>query len=244
MICHARRGPSAGGDATAISIDRALLPRYPLPRHTQRFLALPDPPRRTVIFDLGGVLLDWDPRYLYRRLFGGDMESVEHFLANVCTPDWNRMQDGGRPFTEAEAEAVAGHPDKLDFILAWRNNFNEMIAGPIEGSVAILGDLRRRNVPLYALTNWSAETFAPQLKRFDFLAWFDGIVVSGQERLVKPDLAIFRVLVERYHINPKEAVFVDDASANVAAARELGMHGIHFTGPEALRRELTALLLL
>jgi 2-haloacid dehalogenase len=200
--------------------------------------------RRTVIFDLGGVLLDWDPRYLYRRLFGGDMEKVEHFLANVCTPDWNRMQDGGRPFAEAEVEAAARHPDKLELIRAWRNDFSEMIAGPIEGTLAILSDLRQRNVPLYALTNWSAETFAPQAERFDFLAWFDGIVVSGRERLVKPDLRIFRVLLERYQINPEEAVFVDDASANVAAARELGMHGIHFTGPEALRRELATLLLL
>jgi 2-haloacid dehalogenase len=230
--------------ALAISIDAAVLPRYRVPRSTLRFLALQDSARRTVIFDLGGVLLDWDPRYLYRRLFGGDMEGMEHFLANVCTPDWNRMQDGGRPFAEAEAEAAARHPDKLNFIQAWRTDFSEMIAGPIEGSVAILSDLRQRNVPLFALTNWSAETFAPQQERFDFLAWFDGIVVSGQERLIKPDLRIFRVLLERYSINPQEAVFVDDAAPNVAAARELGMHGIDFTGPETLRRELVALLLL
>ena len=205
---------------------------------------MPASPPHAVIFDLGGVLIDWDPRYLYRRLFNGDEVAMEHFLANVCTPDWNRQQDAGRPFAEAEAEAAARHPEKLDLIQAWARNFHEMIPRAIDGTVAILDELRQRGVPLYALTNWSAETFAPQQARFEFLAWFDGIVVSGREKLIKPDPRIFLLLLDRYAIDPKRAVFIDDVPANAAAAAALGMRGIHFTGPDALRRELATLSLL
>jgi 2-haloacid dehalogenase len=205
---------------------------------------MPDPTRHAVIFDLGGVLIDWDPRHLYRRLFNGDDAAMEHFLANVCTPDWNRQQDGGRTFAEAEAEAAARHPDKLAFIQAWAANFHEMIPGPIAGTVEILDELRRRGVPLYALTNWSAETFAPQPSRFDFLGWFDGIVVSGREKLMKPDQRIFRLLLDRHGIEPEHAVFIDDSRANVDGASALGIHGILFTTPDELRRELSGLALL
>jgi 2-haloacid dehalogenase len=200
--------------------------------------------RDIVIFDLGGVLIEWNPRYLYRRLFNGDEAAMEDFLANVCTPEWNLAQDAGRPFAEAEAEAVARHPDKLDLIQAWSRNFHEMIPGAITGTVAVLEDLRGRGVPLYALTNWSAEKFALQPARFDFLGWFDGIVVSGQEKLAKPDSRIFRVLLERHAIDPERAVFIDDVAANTAAAAALGIHGIRFTSPEELRRELLELGLL
>jgi 2-haloacid dehalogenase len=205
---------------------------------------MPGPPLSAVIFDLGGVLIDWDPRYLYRRLFNGDEAAMEHFLANVCTADWNRRQDAGRPFAEAEAEAAARHPDKLELIQAWVRNFNEMIPRAIDGTVAILDELRQRQVRLYALTNWSAETFAPQPARFEFLAWFDGIVVSGREKLIKPDPRIFRLLLDRYAIAPARAVFIDDVPANAAAAAALGIHGIHFTRPDDLRRELAILSLL
>ena len=201
-------------------------------------------PRDIVVFDLGGVLIEWNPRYLYRRLFNGDEAAMEDFLATVCTPEWNLAQDAGRRFDEAEAEAAARHPDKLDLIQAWRRNFHEMIPGPIAGTVAILDELRGRFVPLYALTNWSAETFAKQPARFEFLAWFNGIVVSGLEKLAKPDPRIFRVLLERHGIDPARAVFIDDSAPNAAAATALGMHGIRFTGPDQLRRELTALGLL
>jgi 2-haloacid dehalogenase len=198
----------------------------------------------TVIFDLGGVLLDWDPRYLYRRLFKGDDAAVEHFLTHVCSPEWNRAQDAGRPFAEAEAEAAARHPEMLAFIQAWVRNFDEMIPGPVEGMLTILGELRDRGVPLYALTNWSAETFAGQPARFAFLNWFEGIVVSGREKLIKPDPRIFRLLLDRYGIDPARAVFIDDSAANAAAATALGLRGIHFTGANELRRELVALSLL
>ena len=205
---------------------------------------MPVRPRQAVIFDLGGVLIDWDPRHLYRRLFDGDEAAMEHFLANVCTTDWNRQQDAGRPFAEAEAEAAARHPDKLELIQAWVRNFDEMIPRAIDGTVAILDELRQRGVRLYALTNWSAETFASQPARFDFLGWFEGIVVSGREKLIKPDPRIFRVLLDRYAVEPEQAVFIDDVAANAAAATALGIHGIHFTGADELRGELAALSLL
>jgi 2-haloacid dehalogenase len=205
---------------------------------------MPGSPHPAVIFDLGGVLIEWDPRHLYRRLFDGDIAAMEDFLANVCTPDWNRLQDAGRPFAEAEAEAAARHPDKVELIRAWAGNFHEMIPGAIEGTVEILHELRQRGVPLYALTNWSAETFASQSPRFDFLAWFEGIVVSGREKLIKPDPRIFRLLMDRHNIDPMHAVFIDDSAGNVAAAAALGIHAIHFTGPRELRRDLASLALL
>jgi 2-haloacid dehalogenase len=202
------------------------------------------PKRRQVIFDLGGVLIEWDPRNLYRRLFAGDEAAMEHFLTEVCHPGWNRLQDGGRPYAEGEAEATARHPDKRDLIQAWRLQFHEMIPGPVEGTLQILRELRDRDVPLYALTNWSAETFAAQPARFEFLHWFRGIVVSGQEKLLKPDPRIFQLLLDRYGVDAAGAVFIDDVPANAAGASAIGIHGIHFTTPEALRQELQGLGLL
>ena len=205
--------------------------------------ALP-PQRRIVVFDFGGVLLDWNPRHLYRKLFAGDEAAMESFLANVCTTAWNERQDAGRSFADAVAELLPRHPDKAALIAAYGQRFDEMIAGPIEGTVEILADLRRAGVPRYGLTNFSAETFRPQRQRFAFLSWFDGIVVSGEEGVIKPDPRIFRILLERYRIAPEEAVFIDDNPANAAAATALGIHGIHFRSPEALRSELVSLGLL
>jgi 2-haloacid dehalogenase len=200
--------------------------------------------REIVIFDLGGVLIDWDPRHLYRRLFAGDLVAMEDFLATVCTEEWNEQQDAGRSFAEAEAEAVVRHPDKRDLIVAWARHFDEMIPGAIEGTVAILAELRARGVSLYALTNWSAETFPSQRQRFEFLSWFAGIVVSGEEKLIKPDPRIYQRLLERYDIAPVRAVYIDDVPANAAAAAALGIHGVHFTSPAQLYTELRALGLL
>jgi 2-haloacid dehalogenase len=200
--------------------------------------------RDIVIFDLGGVLIDWDPRNLYRRLFGADIAGMEAFLAEVCTVEWNERQDAGRSFAEAEAEAIARHPDKCELIVAWARHFDEMIPGAIAGSVHILAELRAAGVPLYALSNWSAETFPSQRTRFDFLAWFDGIVLSGEERLIKPDARIYRRLLERYAVDPARAVYIDDVAGNAAAACALGIHGIHFIAPAQLRDELAGLGLL
>ncbi len=200
--------------------------------------------RTTVIFDLGGVLIDWDPRNLYRKIFSGDEAAMEEFLGTVCTPDWNERQDAGRAFADAEAELIAAHPAKAELIRAWHARFDEMIAGAIDGTVAVMDELRRRGTKLYALSNWSAETFRSQPKRFPFLGWFDGIVVSGNEGVIKPDPRIFRLLLDRYKVPAHAAIFIDDNPNNAAAASALGIHGIHFRSPAALRRDLAALSLL
>jgi hypothetical protein len=143
--------------------------------------------RSIVVFDLGGVLIDWDPRHLYRKLFARDEAAVEHFLATVCTHEWNRCQDAGRSFAEGARLLKAEHPDQAELIDAYGARFDEMIAGPIAGSVEILAELRDRGIPLYGLTNWSAETYPAALQRFAFLRWFRGILVSGEVGLIKPD---------------------------------------------------------
>ena len=201
-------------------------------------------PPTAVVFDLGGVLVDWNPRYLYRRLFDGDEAAMERFLAEVCTPAWNDEQDRGRPFAEACALLVRDHPERRALIEAWPARFEETMAGPIPGTVDILAALRDRGTPLYALSNWSAETFPRAQAVFPFLHWFDGVVISGALRIAKPDPSIYRHLLERYALRPEDTVFIDDAPRNIDAAAALGMRAIRFTGAEALRAELIALRLL
>jgi len=199
--------------------------------------------RSTVVFDLGGVLIDWNPRHLYRKLIPDETE-MEYFLAEVCSPAWNLEQDRGRTWKAATELLCAQHPDKTELISAYRGRWEEMLNGAIAGSVDVLQELKDRGNPLYALTNWSAETFGRALELFDFLAWFEGIVVSGQEKMVKPDPAIYRLLCQRHGLNAADLVYIDDNPKNAAAASELGMHGIHFTEPHALRKQLVALGLL
>jgi 2-haloacid dehalogenase len=200
--------------------------------------------RSAVIFDLGGVLIDWNPRHLYRKLFAGDEAGMERFLSTVCTQHWNEQQDAGRSFAEATALLVAEHPDKADLILAYFARWPEMLGGAIDGTVSIMTELRQRGVPLYALSNWSAETFPHGLSRFDFLHWFRDRVVSGDVGLIKPDPRIYRLLLERNGLAASDAVYIDDVKRNADAATALGLHGIHFTGPAPLRRELETLGLL
>jgi 2-haloacid dehalogenase len=196
--------------------------------------------RRTIaIFDIGGVLIEWNPRHLYRKLFE-DEQAMEDFLASVCTTEWNARQDAGRTFEEATRALMPLHADKRPLIDAWRSRFDEMIPGAIPGSVDVLAELRRRGVPLYAISNFSAETFPSQRRRFGFFDWFDDIVVSGEVGVIKPDARIFRILLDRHRIEPAQAVFVDDVEANVAAARALGIHGILFRSAEDLRDDLAA----
>ena len=196
--------------------------------------------RSVAIFDLGGVLLQWNPRHLYRKLFNGDDAAMEDFLANVCTTEWNERQDAGRTFAEGTRELLPRHPDKVELIEAWRKRFGEMIPGPIDGTVDVLSDLRARNVPLYGVSNWSAETFPPQRARFPFLSWLKDIVVSGEVGFIKPDPRIFQILLDRNGIAAESAVFIDDVAVNAAAASRLGIHGIHFRSPDQLRRDLAA----
>src|SRR3984893_15686504 len=153
--------------------------------------------RSIVVFDLGGVLIDWDPRHLYRKLFAGDEPAMEQFLETVCTHEWNRCQDAGRSFAEGARLLKAEHPDKAELIDAYGGRFGEMLSGPIAGSVEILAELKARGTPLYGLTNWSSETYKPAFERFDFLRWFQGILVSGEVGVIKPDPRIFELLFER-----------------------------------------------
>ncbi len=198
-----------------------------------------------VIFDLGGVLIDWNPRYLYRKLFHDDT-AMEQFLADVCTPEWNLTLDAGRPFAEAVAELGAQHPHERERIEAYHQRWLEMVAGPIEPTVRILEELDMRGVPLWALTNWSAETFA--LVRFDrtysFLDRFREIFVSGDLRMIKPDPAIFRHTVEAIGVSAANCLFIDDSAKNVAAAAAGGLLTHHFTAPGRLRIDLQRLGLL
>jgi 2-haloacid dehalogenase len=197
--------------------------------------------RSIAVFDLGGVLIDWNPRYLYRKLFDGDDAAMEHFLANVCTQSWNSQQDAGRSFAEACASLKLDHPSHAALIDAWIERQEEMLLGPIHGTVEILGELRAGGVPLYALSNWSAETFPIALRRFEFLRWFQGILLSGEVRLLKPDPRIFQLLFHNHAVDPVHTVYIDDLKPNVEAAVALGMHGILFTDPIALRHELVKL---
>lgn len=190
------------------------------------------------------MLIDWNPRYLYRKLFGGDEAAMESFLGNVCTAAWNEEQDGGRPFAQAVAELGARYPEFLTVIEAYDRRWEEMLAGPIEESVAILDALHVRRTPLYALTNWSAEKFPIARRRFEFLNCFAGIVVSGEVGAKKPDPRIFRLLLETYGLEANATLLIDDSETNVAAARELGFQTHHFVSPAGLRTDLTRLDLL
>jgi len=203
-----------------------------------------EPGRNVVIFDIGGVLIDWNPRHLYRKLFPGDEPAMEHFLANVCTHEWNRSQDAGRSFAEGARLLKLQHSDKAELIDAYGARFDEMMPGPIAGTVEIVAELRERGTPLYVLSNFSAETFPRALERFDFLRWFRGMVISGKVGIIKPDPRIYEVMLARFAIDPHRAVYIDDVAANAEAARPFGIHGIHFTTPDALRAELRRLQLL
>jgi 2-haloacid dehalogenase len=197
-----------------------------------------------VVFDFGGVLLDWNPRYVYRQLFHGDKAAMEAFLAEVCTPAWHDKHDEGVGFAENAAPLIARHQDKAALIEAWGQRFDEMFAGVFQDTVDILAALRAQRTPLYALSNFPAEPFLRAEKRYDFLGWFDGRVISGQEKVIKPNPRIYQILMDRYAIDPQKAVFIDDNPNNIAAAERLGFTGIRFTSPEALRQELQALNLL
>lgn len=199
-------------------------------------------PPDTVIFDLGRVLIEWDPRHLYRTLFAGDEAAMERFLDTVVTGAWNAEQDRGRPFAEATALLRAEHPDQAALIDAYHLRWPEMMPGEIAGSVAILRELHAAGVALHAITNWSAETYPYALARFDWLALFRSITVSGHERLIKPDPAIFTLMLERNGLTPSRCLFIDDSPPNVATADRLGLHGVLFTTPDALRVALSHLL--
>ena len=195
---------------------------------------------RVVVFDLGGVLIDWNPRHLYRQLFD-DEAAMERFLAEVCHTAWNEEQDRGRTFAEAIEEAAGRFPEERALIEAYHQRWGEMLAGPIEGSVAVLAELKEAGHELHALTNWSVETFPIARERYAFLDWFGSILVSGEERLIKPDPRIFELLLERIGRTAEACVYIDDNPKNAAAAAALGFDAVHFRSPAQLRADLTRL---
>jgi 2-haloacid dehalogenase len=198
----------------------------------------------TVIFDLGGVLIDWNPRYVYRTIFKTE-EEIDWFFENVATHDWNENQDAGYPLDAATEDLIKKHPDWENEIRAYYGRWTEMLGGPIHETVEILKELKKiPGVKTYALTNWSAETFPIALERFDFLHSFDGRLVSGEEKTRKPFAEIYQKIIDKFSIDPAKAVFIDDNLRNIKGAEALGIKGIHFHDPKQLETELINLGLL
>lgn len=196
----------------------------------------------TVVFDLGGVLIDWDPRYLYRRLMPED--EVDAFLDEIGFAAWNHAQDAGGSWADAVAAHAQQHPDRRELIEAYPQRFVDTLGGPITGTVAILEELHACGVPLLALSNWSAETFRVARSEYAFLDLFDGIVVSGEERVAKPDPRIFAILLERHELVAARTLFIDDSPANVAAAQTAGLVAVRYESPGRLREQLAEVDLL
>jgi 2-haloacid dehalogenase len=192
----------------------------------------------TIIFDLGAVLIDWNPRYMYNNVFQTE-EEVEWFLENICTPDWNENQDAGYSLQKATDELVAKHPEWEEEIRAYYGRWTEMLGEPIKETVELFARLKEKNdLKFYALTNWSHETFPIALKRFDFLQWFDGIVVSGEEKTRKPFADFYQILLKRYNIDPSSSILIDDNQRNIKGAEAVGINGIHFINAVQLKNDL------
>lgn len=194
---------------------------------------------KTIIFDLGGVLIDWNPEYVYLDEFQGDREKMQWFFDNICTNDWNENQDAGYPLQKATEERIALFPEHKNHIEMFYGRWEEMLGDAIDDSVEILKSLvESKQFQMVALTNWSHETFPVALEKFEFLQWFEGILVSGEEKTRKPFKEIYDLVLERYHINPSTALFIDDNLRNIQAAQSHGIHCIHFKNPEQLKEAL------
>ena len=193
----------------------------------------------TIIFDLGGVLVDWKPEYLYRKVFNGNEKKVQWFLSKVCTSAWNAEQDGGRTIEEAENLKIAEFPEHEELIRLYYKQWHQMFSGPIEENVELFKQLKASgNYKIYALTNWSAEKWELALELFPFFNYFDGVVVSGQEKIRKPFPEIYDLILHKFTINPENAIFIDDNEENVIAAKALKIQGIHYKSPQQLFNEL------
>jgi 2-haloacid dehalogenase len=193
---------------------------------------------KNVIFDLGGVLIDWNPKHLYRKIFKDETE-MEKFLDEVCTSDWNEEQDAGRSLAEATETLVKEHPQHEENIRAYYGRWEEMLGGAIQGTVDIFKKMKASGgFKIYALTNWSSETFPIALQHYDFLQWFDGALVSGDEKMRKPFPEFYDLLFKRYNLKPEETLFIDDNLRNIRAADKTGMKTIHFTSSEDLKEQL------
>lgn len=192
---------------------------------------------KNIVFDFGGVLIDWNPRYLYDGYFGDEAKS-RWFIENICTGEWNARMDGGKPFAEGVAELAAIYPEWADAIGVYRSSWMEMVGGEVEGTADVVRRLKEAGYGVYGLTNWSGETFPAVRDRYSVFSLLDGIVVSGDEHLLKPDPRIYRCLLDRYSLPPEESLFTDDNEANVAGARAVGMQGLRFESAARLECDL------
>jgi len=193
----------------------------------------------TIIFDLGGVLIDWNPGYVFHKDYFASQEQRDYFFNNICTTDWNEQQDAGYPIAKATEEKLVEFPEWERPIRDFYGRWIEMLGGPMHTTVDIFRELKQNSgLKFYALTNWSAETFPIAIERFNFLQWFDGRVVSGEEGMRKPFPEFYQLLLNRYKIKPGEALFIDDSLRNIKAAEQLGIAGIYFTKAEELKKNL------
>lgn len=196
----------------------------------------------TLIFDFGGVLIDWNPAYVYLKEFRGDQEAMSNFLNTICSWEWNDNQDAGYLIQKATEERVAMFPEHERLIRMYYDRWEDMLGYEHTETVALLKHFKeQKKYKLIGLTNWSHETFPVAVERFDFLSWFDGIVVSGTEKMKKPDERIYSLTLDRYNIKAEKVVFIDDKLENIEAAKKLGIHGIHFTEAAKLKRDLNML---
>lgn len=191
---------------------------------------------KNIIFDFGGVLIDWNPKYLYSKEFNDETE-MNHFLENICTPEWNVQQDAGRPLAEATELLQVKHPKHHELIGHYYSRWEEMLGGDIKENVRVLRLLKPR-FPIYGLTNWSAETITIAYEKYDFFELLDGIVVSGDEKLIKPDPRLYQILLDRYKLKADESLFIDDNLHNIEAAQKIGFHTIHLTDKINLEKEV------
>lgn len=191
---------------------------------------------KNIVFDFGGVLIDWNPEYLYRKVFRSE-EDMDYFLKHICNSDWNTMQDAGRPISEATALLQAEYPEYKDEIALFYSRWEEMLGGIFEENVKLIKPLKQK-YNVYGLTNWSAETLPTAMALYDFFVDLDGIVVSGEEKLVKPNPKLFKIMLDRFQIRAEESLFIDDNAANIRAAQELGFHTIWLANGVNLEKEL------
>ena len=201
-------------------------------------------PIKAIVFDFGGVLLDWDPRNLYQRFFPNQPQAMEDFLTEIHFHEWNAQQDKGRPFAEGIAELSTQFPQYAHLIQAYYDNWEDSIIGSISGAVDILCKLKQKDYPLYGLSNWSAETFPRAQHNYPFFDWFNDIFLSGDVKLNKPDPAIFNLLLNKTGYSAPECLLIDDSQTNIDTAKELGFATVRFTSPEDLQTELQRLGLL
>ena len=194
------------------------------------------------LFDLGGVFFDWDPDHFYKNVFE-NIEEREFFLAEVCNDQWNFQQDAGRSIAQAELELIPKFPHYEKEIKMYYKNHRKMIRGVFEESVDILKKLKDKNYECYVLSNWSAETFAGMTDDYPFLKLFDGLLISGEDKLIKPDYAIYQLARDRFNLNPEETVFIDDKLENIEAAQGLNFKTIHLTDPKNIEKEINQFLI-